>query len=491
MKLRLFFIILVLFPLNIFASIEITEIMYDAEGTDTNHEWVEIYNTGVSLDISEWYFYEADVHHRLIPDGFAVLDSGERAVIVQNVEIMRNLLGDTVNLVKSSFSLSNTGEELAMSNNSKIIQSSAVYSIDDGANGNGNSLQKVNSDWIQAEPTPGFINSRNIVSVVDTQESESDQTVSASNNITKKSVIKEDYYTGSILQKGQALSQNPVRIMAHVAHIRNNKKINKIKGGIYHLNFGDGNFIESDERIDTNHVYEYPGKYNVVLEFHPNKYFAEFDEESYIVESQVIDVHASGLTIEDIDDRNSIVLKNNTDVDLDISYWDISHTRSGSTYEFPKHSIIYAQEIKYIPKTAHSLVGIGAGDSWIVLRNKNDISMSSYTEDTAKLNRARGNVKINSVTRKIIPQDTVVDIEAPTVSHIDSFMEQHPQKELVNFNDNKYSPEKPDLSGLPVQAIITTGVMGVILAGMRLLSRKGKEESSEGTVVIGEIELIE
>ena len=45
-------------PLFAYASIEITEIMYDAPGADTGREWVEVTNTGVSpADISNYKLF--------------------------------------------------------------------------------------------------------------------------------------------------------------------------------------------------------------------------------------------------------------------------------------------------------------------------------------------------------------------------------------------------------------------------------------------------
>ena len=56
------FLLLFFFPFLGHAQVVITEVMYDAAGTDTGYEWVEIYNEGdTNIDIAQWFFYENNV----------------------------------------------------------------------------------------------------------------------------------------------------------------------------------------------------------------------------------------------------------------------------------------------------------------------------------------------------------------------------------------------------------------------------------------------
>lgn len=45
----------VLVALPVFASLRISEVMYDADGADDEHEWIELWNTGdTAVDLSAW-----------------------------------------------------------------------------------------------------------------------------------------------------------------------------------------------------------------------------------------------------------------------------------------------------------------------------------------------------------------------------------------------------------------------------------------------------
>lgn len=489
-SLLLLIFIYLFFPLDSFANIEITEIMYDQEGTDTDYEWVEIYNTGNDIDISEWHFYENDVHHGLAPDGFMTLESGERALIVQNIEIMRSELGNTLNLIKSSFSLNNTGEELAMSDIDKLIHTSATYSSDDGGMGNGYSLQKSGNNWIQAEPTPGKINSTTNQSSLNNASI----TENVVNNLVEKSSVtkKQDFYTGFIEVLDQPIARSEIQIEAYVTHTKNSKVTKKIKGGIYFVNFGDGSFLELDERIDVQHIYEYPGSYEIVFEFFPSRLTKEYDRDSKVITRRKITVVEPIITIADIDDRGAIILENNGDTEIDISEWNIYNTKNNQEYVFPKYSKIYAKQKVHIPKGIHNL-GIINYDTWVTLRNKNTITISSYTKNKSKLDRL-GNTTQHKKDELKIPSSQEEIVEGSTEiekTPLALFLEQHPNKELADFGNDSYgnrsSKESATISFLPT---IITAIIAMVLAVIRLFY-KHKNEDSTVDNVIGEIELIE
>ena len=478
-------ILLLLFPIHVFAQIEITEIMYDHKGTDTDYEWVEIYNTGSTVDISSWHFYEADTHHGLFPDGFTQLESGERAVIVQDLDIMRDELGDSINLIKSSFSLNNTGEELAMSDADKLIQTSAVYTSEDGALGNGMSLQKTGNNWIQASPTPGRINA----SSEETSEEVSGSSPSGNSQVEKDAqVIKQDYYKGIIETDNQAISRTPVSINAYVIHYKNNKETKKLKGGVYYINFGDGDFLESDERIEVEHIYEYPGTYEVVFEFYSNTISAVQGEKPKVRINKTVFVEKPQVEISDIDIRSSIVINNNGNSDIDLGEWSVYVPRDGVSYMFPKYSIIKSGQQLNIPRSIHGLDNIQS-DTWIVLRNNNGISVSSYTENILKLQRARNEYVAKEVTETAFPSNDQIE-ENPIV---DAFLEQHPNKEQVDFGSNNYISPKEQTgtnTQVPFTGVIIFGLLGLVFVVTRAVYKDIKSKKEEH-VVLGDIELME
>ncbi|MDP6527582.1 MAG: lamin tail domain-containing protein, partial [Candidatus Pacebacteria bacterium] len=84
LKLAIFSILLL--PGTAFSQVVIGEIMYDLEGSDTDREWIEIFNeSSSSVDLSGWRFFEGTSNHKLtLKQGGATLESGEYAVIVDD-----------------------------------------------------------------------------------------------------------------------------------------------------------------------------------------------------------------------------------------------------------------------------------------------------------------------------------------------------------------------------------------------------------------------
>ena len=130
------------------SAVQITEIMYDLDGSDEGYEWVEVYNNGEDLDFCSYKFYEADKNHRLSSET-CQLGSDEYAIIADKPE---NLDFDSFDSV---FSLSNMGEELCIHNSNKESLDCVTYSSSQGASGDGKSLQFVDGEWCVGNPTPG------------------------------------------------------------------------------------------------------------------------------------------------------------------------------------------------------------------------------------------------------------------------------------------------------------------------------------------------
>src|SRR3989344_1192178 len=106
------------------AEIVINEIMYDPKDADANAggEWIEIKNTGsVSVNLTEWKFFEDDTNHGIVADGASEILPGAYAVISNDVASFKNYFtGFSKLLFKSSFSL-NDGEKLAMKINKDTL----------------------------------------------------------------------------------------------------------------------------------------------------------------------------------------------------------------------------------------------------------------------------------------------------------------------------------------------------------------------------------
>jgi len=147
----------------------INEIMYNLEGNDEGREWIEIFNaTDTEVDLTDWKFCEAETNHNLnLVQGTSSLSAAEYAVIANDSdEFLKDYPNYSGTLFDSSFSLNNTGESLSLKNKDLVCDQLA-YSSNWGANGDGNSLQKIDptatsnepTNWKPAPPTPGQANS--------------------------------------------------------------------------------------------------------------------------------------------------------------------------------------------------------------------------------------------------------------------------------------------------------------------------------------------
>ena len=149
----------VLVPVRALAEAKITEIMYDAKGGDTGHEWIEITNLGgdpVALD--HYKILESNTSHSVsLVTGEAVLSSGTSAVISPDPAVfMADHPDFTGNLCKASFSFSNTGETIKLKSASSTTIDSVTYSSSMGARGDGASLHRLASGvWQAGKPDPG------------------------------------------------------------------------------------------------------------------------------------------------------------------------------------------------------------------------------------------------------------------------------------------------------------------------------------------------
>lgn len=482
----LFILFIFSFPFFSHSQVEITEIMYDVDGTDAGYEWIEIHNiSGDSIEITEWYFFENETYHGLHAEGFTLLEEGERALIVQNIYNIESLYGNSIKLIKSSFGLNNSGESLAVYDKDKILVTEIEYTSESGAAGDGNSLQiDSNNSWIAANPTPGTRNTE-LLTIGD-ENTESNNTKESSLKAKKEKNI-ENYYTGYININSQLIAREAIDISAYVIHSKKGKDIKKLKGGSYYVNFGDGSFFESDERIETSHIYEYPGSYIISFEYIKHDWHEEIKNNPPLIVYKKVEISEPDIAIKKIDNRLSVVLVNNISLDVDIAGW---HLVSGDQkYTFPKYSYIESMSQITVPRNIHSLSSI-YGDNWITLVNSENITISSYTSNAQKMKKANPSDSSNNN----VP---IKSIESVNFDQEDVLIDTVPKKDIVYFDHELQSASVLSTSAagknIPHVPIVATGFIALLLVSLRYFYkiRESKEIPEEFEDVIGEIELLE
>jgi hypothetical protein len=136
--------------------------MYDNLGADTN-EWVEVYNnTALPVDLKDLKFTEGSSNHNLmLVNGNLVLAKDSYAVIAHSAVLFMSAYPSfNGTLFDSSFTLSNKGETLQLKDAKGDVKDTVTYVSSKGAQGDGNSLQLIDTVFIASVPSPGM---RNIV----------------------------------------------------------------------------------------------------------------------------------------------------------------------------------------------------------------------------------------------------------------------------------------------------------------------------------------
>ncbi len=163
MSKKIILILIIFFSLHSTASADvlISEIMYDlSSGSDDSREWVEIYNNSdEEVDLSTFKFFEADTNHKLtLTQGADKIPAKGYAVIVSNAVKFKTDWPSFAGIIfDSAFSLSNSGETLALKDGDEVVDQ-YTYNSSSGGAGDGKSLQLVNGSWVASIPTPGAEN---------------------------------------------------------------------------------------------------------------------------------------------------------------------------------------------------------------------------------------------------------------------------------------------------------------------------------------------
>jgi hypothetical protein len=159
-------------PLPVRAGLVINEIFYNAVGDDTGREWIEIYNPDShTYEITGWKFAEGGSNHNLtLVQATAAIEAGAYAVIADDgVLFMQDYPQFTGPVFDSSFSLSNSGETIALADSYLNQIDQVTYSSAWGGS-EGYSLERISAQADGSDPanwgqgpeggTPGSINSQ-------------------------------------------------------------------------------------------------------------------------------------------------------------------------------------------------------------------------------------------------------------------------------------------------------------------------------------------
>jgi len=354
-----FFLIFFAFARMAHASIEITEIMYDTDGSDENKEWVEIYNNGdSSVDVSSWSIADFDTswhYHGITPYTTSSLGSNEYAVLVRTSQsdfkdFKLKWPSYSEMLFRGSFDLGNTSSKLALSSDKQSTIGEVSYSSSQGASGDGNSLQKIDGNWVTAAPTLGSSNkassNSNTTSVsASTSSSISSSGSSSSSASTSKKESEIPKITTEIITKNPVVANIAFPIESVI--LGYSKEV--LTRGKFVWNFGDGVIREDTESHPFTYVYQYPGEYVLSMSYYQNPYSTNKPD---TIERMIIKVIPSEIYISSVGSDNDafVELENKSTYELDLSKWILK----GSNHAFvlPNGTVILPnKKLKLSPRT--------------------------------------------------------------------------------------------------------------------------------------------
>ena len=295
---------------KVFADFEITEIMYDLDGTDNDREWIEVKNTGQeSTDLSKWFLFSDNSKHALVPQGESIVGAGDYAIITQNISKFKTDWPSYSGLLFDSSwtGFNNESDNVSLKNPDLNIISPVSFNSSQGGSENGDSLQLIGGSWQGATPTPGDTNqiSQN-TSNSNNNSSNSTNTISESTsissggNILSKTQIKKEPDNTKIITK--IISNNIVTagVSFPIDQQTIGYKKEKITSGKFVWNFGDGMIKEGTTSLPFEYTYQYEGDYALTLSF----YNTVFDTIPIAVDRMTIKVIPSGINNTSVGNQN-------------------------------------------------------------------------------------------------------------------------------------------------------------------------------------------
>lgn len=422
-KYRLFVFVFALLvaPYGVFAQVVISEIMYDISGTDTDREWVEVFNAGASpVHFTDWKLFEANTNHGITSaQGGENLVAGAHAVIADNpAKFLQDWPSYSGILFDSTFSLGNSGETLAihMPPPDLVETDSVPYQGAWGAAGNGNSLQRTSVSgptFVESSPTPGA------------------GSLSSSGGGGSSSTSSDTGATTSTSQSAgagnstgdSAIMPPPPKVFADGGSDRTvivgadtefkarayDEKKNVIDFSRFHWNFGDGS---TSDASSVSHRFDYPGRYIVIL---------DIPEEKDSVPDQIIVTAERAEFVLSFLPDGGVAIENHTGRTLDLSRWILRSL--GRTFVIPERTFILANSplrmsLRTLGFSSGADVELAYPDGALALS-----TASAPTSTPALVTPApvvvsrtqRGAGDNESMSRAFVPQEENTPVEQPEV----------------------------------------------------------------------------
>lgn len=452
------------------AAVTINEIMYDPDGSDTNREWVELYNDGgSSVDLSAWKFVEAGVNHGLTNfSGGTSIPSGGYAIIALDAGTFSSEWGGGIPIFDSSFSLGNTtGETLSLKDSAGNTSYTVTYDPTLGANDDGNSLQKYNGSWLAADETAGSSNTNADNSSSDEENTGGSGDSNNTSETTQSTAIEEepqktivhDEWQLSLFAPSYGIAGDTSSFTTDVRNLYDQK----VHPGRYVWNMGDGTIYDGKEYSDVTHIYDHAGEYVIILD-----YWRVGALEKEMSVRHVFSVRDGSLSIKGIVRSNNLLdvqVTNSSGNEMDISGWLISSD----------------QHAYFVPQNTFVL-----GNSSITLSGKST-GLINTDEPTLKVTSPNGEVVATTIL-EVAPVVYSVN-RTSTVESSDSNIE---EGNIENgFDESLLTANVKNASKNQSGAIWWLGAFGLVALGIVAVIFLRESQTKKKEEDVFEIKLVE
>jgi hypothetical protein len=364
-------------------ALMISEIQFDPVGTDTDREWVEIFNdTSSSVDLTTYKFFENNTNHGIdILSGDKNVESGEYVVLVQDLNKFKtdypNYSGK---IFKSSFSLSNTGESLSLKDKDGNILNAVNYSPSATGAGNGLTISFDGANYVKGEATPGSGSLQvNTTSNTNTTSASTTTATTTTNDVYTTPVYYHRSYWPESEKVYVTAGENKIVIVGadvpfEASAVMGDKRL--ATDANYFWNFGDDTTAEGKKVF---HSFKFPGEYIVVVDA-----YAGGSTNNTRVYVKVVEPSLS-VKLDKYNDDKFVQINNTSNDEVELGGFLIKS--SGGEYEYTstlsKHFSILPMKSVKVGKDA---LKFATSTTKVVLTLPNGKELSSSTLATSTIN---------------------------------------------------------------------------------------------------------
>ncbi len=381
--LRVFLTILgIIIPIFlVHAEISITEVAWMGTSTSQYEEWVELYNDGTDdVSLTGWKLFKTGSIALFSPTG--TIPAGTYYLICRATASLTDPLGGTCN-EKGTFGgggLNNTNDQLMLKDTSSTIKESidASGGWPAGDAASKQTMQKSGSGWITSMGTPGAETVSTDPNPDPSPDPDPDPTPDPTPNPTPTPTPVKDPE-----EKIEKIEPDPIYKARMVipdfgtagitipmkAVVLENGKSDLVSGR-FEWSMGDGGSYKFFKNIPINHIYYYPGTYQVVMQYYSDR----FRDEPDTIHRKTITIVPSDIEILGYSTPNGLELKNGASKEIALDGWIIQS--NGQEFIFPKFTTITkGATLALSPK----VLGITLSRSSILLLNPSREIVTGYS----------------------------------------------------------------------------------------------------------------